>query len=113
MYYDRELSMIQNYQDELINDIRANGQGMTKDEFKKACAKVWATDELISIIAKEDGAISILIHDEAPYSVPLLVQCFMLDMEYCTRLSPNVETVTVWECAYFVGTEVLERLKAM
>lgn len=113
MYYDRELSMMQNYHDELLNDVQVYGRAMTSTEFKRACAKVWASDEIISIIAKEDGSINVLLHNDAPYSVAMLVQCFMLDMEYCIRMCQNIETITVWESAYGVGLEILERLKAM
>ena len=113
MYYDRELAMIQDYHEELLADVRSHGRDMTALEFKKACARVWAADEIISILTKEDESVNVLLHEEAPYSVALLVQCFMFDMAYCIHICRNPETVVVWQCGHSVGREILERLKAM
>lgn len=113
MYYDRELSMIQNYADELLKDIRDNGRSMTKTQFTKASARYWAVNEVMAIIATEDGAVPALLGEEAPYSAAMLVQCFMIDMQYCIHICHNVETMIVWQAAYEVGNEILERFKAM
>lgn len=113
MYYDRELLMIGEYEEELRQYAIVNGRSMTALNFKKICAKVWAANELINIISVEDAAVSGLLVEEAPYSVAMLVQCFMIDMEYCIHICHNVETTVVWQAAHEVGNEVLERLKAM
>ena len=113
MYYDKELSMIQNYSDKILSDISDHGRSMTALQFKKASARYWAVNEIMSIIAMEDGAISTLTPGDAPYSAAMLVQCFMIDMQYCIHICHNVETTLVWQCAYEVGCEVLERLKAL
>lgn len=113
MYYDKELSMIQNYADEILSDISARGRSMTRLEFKKASARYWAVNEILNTIAQEDGAINALAPGDAPYSAAMLTQCFMIDMQYCIHICRNVETTLVWQNAYEVGREVLERLKAL
>lgn len=113
MYYDKELSMIQNYADEIMQDISNHGRSMTALEFKKASARYWAVNEIMSILAAEDGNISPLTSSDAPYSAAMLTQCFMVDMQYCIHICHNVETTIVWQSAYEVGREILERFKAL
>ncbi len=113
MYYDKELLMIQNYADELDAYIHENGRHILPEAFNRIAAKIWAANEIIDQIAMEDASVPYLLVDNAPYSVPILVQCFMLDMEYNIRISTYAANILVWQAGYDAGKEILKRLKAL
>lgn len=113
MYYDKELLMIQNYADELDTYIHEQGRNILPEAFNRVAAKIWATNEIINQIAMEDAAVPYLLMDSAPYSVPILVQCFMFDMEYNIRISTRGKNLPLWQAGYDAGREILNRLKAL
>lgn len=113
MYYDKELSMMQNYAYEIHQEYMSKCGERTDVELRKINAKIWAINEIMNRIIKEDMCAPVMIENHCLYSVPDIVHQFMIDMQYLMQLNRIPSVCIVWIVAYNVGKEVCARLKAL